>query len=39
MGKGKKVSMDVLEKICKYFNCNIGDIVCFEGISTNDEVK
>ena len=26
MGKGEKVSMDVLEKICKYFNCNIGDI-------------
>ena len=24
MGKGEKVSMDVLEKICKYFNCNIG---------------
>lgn len=39
MGKGEKVSMDVLEKICKYFNCNIGDIVCFEGISTSDEVK
>ena len=39
MGKGEKVSMDVLEKICKYFNCNIGDIVYFEGISTNDEVK
>ena len=39
MGKGEKVSMDVLEKICKYFNCNIGDIVCFGGISTNDEVK
>lgn len=30
MGKGEKVSLDVLEKICKYFECNIGDIISFE---------
>lgn len=30
MGKGENVSMDVLQKICEYFDCNIGDIVCFE---------
>lgn len=30
MGKGENVSLDVLAKICKYFECNIGDIVSFE---------
>lgn len=30
MGKGEKVSLDVLEKICKFFECNIGDIISFE---------
>lgn len=24
MGKGDKVSLDVLERICAYFDCNIG---------------
>ena len=26
MGKGDKVSLDVLERICAYFDCNIGDV-------------
>lgn len=30
MGKGEKVSMDVLEKICDYMDCNVGDIMSFE---------
>lgn len=30
MGKGEKVSLDVLERICLYFDCNIGDIISFE---------
>ena len=30
MGKGEKVSLDVLAKICKYLECNIGDIITFE---------
>ena len=30
MGKGESVSMDVLERICNYMNCNIGDIMSFE---------
>lgn len=30
MGKGEKVSLDVLEKICKYFDCDLGDIASFE---------
>ena len=27
MSKGEKVSMDVLVKVCKALDCNIGDIV------------
>ena len=30
MGKGEIVSMDVLQRICKYLECNIGDIMSFE---------
>lgn len=30
MGKGEKVSLDVLERICIYFNCDIGDVMSFE---------
>ena len=30
MGKGEKVSLDVLERICNYFNCDIGDVMSFE---------
>lgn len=30
MGKGEMVSMNVLERICRYLNCNIGDIMSFE---------
>lgn len=32
MGKGESVSMDVLERICSYMNCDIGDIMSFEKI-------
>ncbi|MCM1124184.1 MAG: helix-turn-helix transcriptional regulator [Ruminococcus flavefaciens] len=27
--KGKTVFMDVLMELCKYLNCNIGDVVSF----------
>ena len=30
MSKGENVSMDILMKVCKVFDCNIGDIVEFE---------
>lgn len=30
MGKEESVSMDVLQRICEYFECDIGDIVSFE---------
>lgn len=36
MGKGEPVSMDVLERICHYFNCDIGDVVSFYD---NKEIK
>lgn len=30
MGKGEKVSLDVIERLCLYFDCNIGDVISFE---------
>ena len=30
MGRGENVSMEILQKICEYMDCNIGDIVSFE---------
>lgn len=30
MGKGESVSIEVLQKICKYMDCDIGDIMSFE---------
>lgn len=35
ISNNKEVSMEVLKKICKFLNCDIGDIVEF----TNVEVK
>ena len=37
MGKGEHVSMEVLEKICEYLDCNIGDIVSFEKTTKGEE--
>ena len=30
MGKGEAVSMDVMERICFFFKCDIGDVMSFE---------
>ena len=30
MGKGDSVSIEVLQRICAYLDCNIGDIMSFE---------
>ena len=30
MGRGKPVSNKVLEKICKYLDCNINEIMSYE---------
>ena len=37
MGKGKKVSLGVLERLCKYFDCNIGDVVSFDRVDGQPE--
>lgn len=37
MGKGESVSMDVMQRICEYMDCNIGDIMSFE--KSNKEGK
>ncbi len=37
MGKGESVSMDVLQKICDYMDCNIGDIMSFEKIEKEEK--
>lgn len=30
MGRGESVSLEVLQKICDYLNCDIGDVMSFE---------
>jgi len=37
MSKGENVSMDVLLKVCKALNCNIGDIV--DAVSDREETR
>ena len=39
MGKGESVSMDVMERICDYLGCNIGDIMSFEKEESIEEVS
>lgn len=39
MGKGEQVSMNVLERICTYMDCNIGDIMSFEKEENNNGSK
>jgi putative transcriptional regulator len=29
MGKGENISMSVLQRICKYFNCQPGDLMVY----------
>lgn len=36
MGKGESVSMDVMQRICAYMDCNIGDIMSFEKENTKE---
>lgn len=36
MGKGESVSMDVIERICDYMDCNVGDIMSFEREKTRE---
>lgn len=36
MGKGEPVSLEVLQKICEYMECNIGDVVSFEKLEKEE---
>ncbi len=36
MGKGEHVAMPVLQKICDYLNCDIGDIMSFNNTQEED---
>lgn len=35
MSKCENVSMEVLQKICEYLDCNIGDVVSFDKTKNN----
>ena len=35
MGRGEKVSLDVIERICDFFECNVGDVLSFERENDN----
>ena len=37
MGKGENVSMEVLQKICEYMDCDIGDIVSYKKKEEKEE--
>lgn len=37
MSKGEPVSLTVLEKICEYLGCDIGDVVSFKKIEQTQE--
>ena len=39
MGKKEKVSLEVLQTICEYMDCNIGDIMSFEKEEIKEEEK
>lgn len=36
MGKGEKVSLEVIERLCSYFDCDIGDIISFDKSGQNN---
>ena len=36
MGKGGPVSIEVLERICIYLDCDIGDIMSFKNIEVKE---
>ncbi len=37
MSKGEPVSLMVLERICEYLECDIGDVVSFKVINDKEE--
>ena len=34
INRGEKIDMDILWKICKFLNCDIGDVVTFVEVNT-----
>ena len=39
LGRNEDVSMDILKRICCYFDCNIEDIMSFEKEDTKEDEK
>ena len=39
MGRGEKISLDVIERICVFFDCNVGDVLSFEKDETKEVVE
>lgn len=37
MGRGEIVSLDIVDRICNYFNCSVGDVI--EHINLGKEEK
>ena len=37
LSKGENVNTDVLERICKVLNCEVGDIVCIKEEDKNEK--
>lgn len=35
MGRGEQVSMDIIDRICSFFNCNVEDVI--EHIQENNK--
>ena len=36
LGKNEVVALDVLERVCDYLNCDIGDVMSFREESNNE---
>ena len=36
---GEKISLDVIERICVFFDCNVGDVLSFEKDETKEVVE
>lgn len=29
MGRGEQVSLDIIDRLCNYFNCEVNDVICY----------
>lgn len=39
MGRKKTVSMEIIDRICSYFSCNIDDVITHNTIGVKNEEK